>query len=149
MKVKVRCGRVTGISKSLEAADADGENLGIVKFGRAGAARLVDIMNERLADGGLRDWAPRAFHEFAQVRPLHAIGTRGFPWIEIDFPEDYQRAASIVLPAIEAAEVPSFPAVGDSTRTGRDDADLDDVLPVVAPPADAMRARRFAAGQLR
>lgn len=102
MKVKVRCGRVLEMSKQMDPTDADGENLGIVKFGAEGAAVLVDIMDRLIAAGGLRDWAPRAFREFAQVRPLHAIGTRGFPWIEIDFPEDYQRAIRDVLPEIEA-----------------------------------------------
>ena len=45
---------------------------------------------QRVAAGGLRDWAPRAFGDFARIRPLHAIGTRGYPWTEIDFPEDYR-----------------------------------------------------------
>ena len=102
MKVKVRCGRVMDISKTMEPDEADGENLGIVKFGAEGAGVLVDIMDRLIAAGGLRDWAPRAFREFAQIRPLHAIGTRGLPWIEIDFPEDYQRAIRDVLPEIEA-----------------------------------------------
>jgi choline kinase len=102
MKVKVHCGRVSEISKEMDPAEADGENLGIVKFSPEGAARLVNIMDRLIADGSLRDWAPRAFREFAQKWPLHAIGTRGFPWIEIDFPEDYQRAVRDVLPAIEA-----------------------------------------------
>ena len=61
-------------------------------------------MDRLVAAGGLRDWAPRAFREFAQERPLHAIGTRGFPWIEIDFPEDYQRAVREVLPLIDGAD---------------------------------------------
>lgn len=102
MKVKVRCGRVVDMSKAMDPAEADGENLGIVKFGPEGAAALVDIMDALVAAGGLRDWAPRAFAEFARTRPLHAIGTRGFPWIEIDFPEDYRRALRDVLPEIEA-----------------------------------------------
>ena len=102
MKVKVRCGRVMDISKTMEPDEADGENLGIVKFGAEGAGVLVDIMDRLIAAGGLRDWAPRAFREFAQIRPLQAIGTRGLPWIEIDFPEDYQRAIRDVLPEIEA-----------------------------------------------
>jgi L-glutamine-phosphate cytidylyltransferase len=110
MKVKVRCGRVTDISKEMAPGEADGENLGIVKFSPQGAARLVDIMERLVAGGSLRDWAPRAFREFAQVWPLHAIGTRGFPWIEIDFPEDYQRAVRDILPAIEADQ-----AVADET----------------------------------
>jgi choline kinase len=102
MKVQVRCGRVRAMSKQMDPAEADGENLGIVKFGPEGATELVEIMDRLVAAGGLRDWAPRAFHEFAQVGSLHAIGTRGFPWIEIDFPEDYQRAVREVLPQIES-----------------------------------------------
>jgi choline kinase len=103
MKVKVREGRVIAISKQMPPADADGENLGIVKFGPEGAAKLVTIMDRLVDSGNLRHWAPRAFGEFAQQRPLHAIGTRGLPWIEIDFPEDYQRAVEDVLPLIESS----------------------------------------------
>jgi choline kinase len=102
MKVRVRCGRVVDMSKTMDPAEADGENLGIVKFGPRGAAALVDIMDRLVAAGGLRDWAPRAFAAFARTGALHAVGTRGYPWIEIDFPEDYQRALREVLPAIDA-----------------------------------------------
>ena len=100
--MKVRFGRVVEMSKTMDPAEADGENLGIVKFGAEGAAVLVAIMDQLIGAGGTRDWAPRAFGEFAQTRPLHAIGTRGLPWIEIDFPADYQRAIREVLPQIEA-----------------------------------------------
>lgn len=115
MKVKVRCGRVVEMSKQLDAEEADGENLGIVKFGPEGAAALVDVMDRLIAAGGLRDWAPRAFSEFARTWPLHAIGTRGFPWIEIDFPEDYERAVQDVLPLIEQDDEP---APDDDTVSG-------------------------------
>jgi len=103
MKVRVRCGRVRAMSKQMNPDEADGENLGIVKFGARGATELVEIMDRLVAAGGLREWAPRAFHEFAQTGSLHAIGTRGFPWIEIDFPEDYQRAVREVVPQIDGA----------------------------------------------
>ena len=123
MKVQVRCGRVREISKQMDPEDADGENLGVVKFGRKGAAELVSIMDRLIAAGGLRDWAPRAFREFAQVHPLHAIGTRGFPWIEIDFPEDYQRAVREILPQIEDStedsadlDVPAMPVLRGTSR---------------------------------
>jgi choline kinase len=105
MKVKVRGGRVTDMSKAMDPVEADGENLGIVKFGPAGAAVLVEIMDRLIDAGGVRDWAPRAFAEFAKTHPLHAIGTRGLPWIEIDFPEDYERAVREVLPLIESNPV--------------------------------------------
>jgi choline kinase len=103
MKVAIRAGRVIAISKSLDPTDADGENLGIVRFGPAGARLLVDILDRTIAAGRVRDWAPYAFERFAAVRPLYAIGTRGLPWIEIDFPEDYRRAVDEVLPLVDTA----------------------------------------------
>jgi len=124
MKVKVRCGRVTDMSKTMDPAEADGENLGIVKFGAQGAAALVDIMDRLVDAGGLRDWAPRAFAEFAKTHPLHAIGTRGLPWIEIDFPEDYERAVRDVLPLIDADHVTHLRRAWDG-RTERRAAGLE------------------------
>ena len=103
MKVRVRNGRVVDMSKTMDPAEADGENLGIVKFGSASAPDLIGIMDGIVSAGRTREWAPRAFAEFARQRPLHALGTRGYPWIEIDFPEDYQRAIRDVLPALEDA----------------------------------------------
>jgi L-glutamine-phosphate cytidylyltransferase len=121
MKVRVRCGRVVEMSKHMDPAEADGENLGIVKFGSRGAAALVDILDRIVADGGLREWAPRGFCEFARANPLHAVGTRGLPWIEIDFPEDYRRAVDEVLPEIESEvtphvfrRIPAIPAMAAS-----------------------------------
>jgi choline kinase len=116
MKVHVRRGRVADIAKTLPAAQADGENVGIAKFGPAGAGRLVAEMDAIVSRGEVREWAPRAFQAFAKVRPLHVIATRGLPWIEIDFPDDYARASHEVLPAIEAtggtaAATPALPAL--------------------------------------
>jgi L-glutamine-phosphate cytidylyltransferase len=135
MKVRVRCGRVREMSKQMHPDDADGENLGIVKFGPRGARELVEIMDRLVAAGSLREWAPRAFDAFAQVRPLHAIGTRGFPWIEIDFPEDYQRAVREVLPQIDAT-------TEDVGASG-----LSAIRPVLRPSSPARRAN--AAAELR
>jgi choline kinase len=101
MKVRVRRGCVVDISKTMDPAEADGENLGVVKFGASGARLLIDEMDTLVAGGNHKAWVPRAFKAFAERRPLHAIGTRGFPWTEIDFPEDYRRAVEVVLPQIE------------------------------------------------
>ncbi len=127
MKVRVQCGRVREMSKQMRPDDADGENLGIVKFGPQGAKELVKVMDQLVAAGRLREWAPRAFDAFAQVRPLHAIGTRGFPWIEIDFPEDYQRAVREVLPQI------------DLTTEDAGAADIPATRPVLRAPSPAGR----------
>jgi choline kinase len=100
MKVKVRKGVVVEISKQMNPAEADGENVGIVKFGPSGAALLIEQMDALVEGGNLKEWAPRAFGAFAATQPLHAIGTRGFPWIEIDFPEDYANAQEKILPEL-------------------------------------------------
>lgn len=118
MKVKVRGGRVVNIDKIMDARDADGENVGIVKFGQAGAKLLVELMDDLIATGALRHWAPRAFLEFATHRPLHAVGTRGYPWIEIDFPEDYRKAVDEVLPAIIASDEEFIDIELTATPTG-------------------------------
>jgi choline kinase len=102
MKVCVRRGLVAAIAKTLKDRDSDAENVGIGRFGPAGALALVNEMNRIVASGGVREWLPRAFAALSAVRPIHAVDSRGFPWIEIDFPEDYWRACSEVLPAIEA-----------------------------------------------
>ncbi len=113
MKVKVRSGRVVDMSKTMDPAEADGENVGIVKFGPHSAPHLVSIMDRLITAGSPRDWAPKAFREYAQERPLHAIGTNGHPWIEIDFPEDYRRAMREVLPAIDDTRA-FVPATADA-----------------------------------
>ena len=102
MKIKLNDDLVVDISKDIDPAEADGENVGIVKFSAEGARRLIEEMDALIASGRLREWAPRAFREFARRFPLHAISTGEYPWIEIDFPEDYRRAREEVLPHIEA-----------------------------------------------
>jgi L-glutamine-phosphate cytidylyltransferase len=102
MKVSVRGGCVLDLGKTLAWQDTDGENLGIAKFGRAGGTLLARSLEKLVARGALTAWAPRAFLEVARARPLHAIGTRGLPWIEIDFPEDYERAVEQILPLLDA-----------------------------------------------
>lgn len=103
MRVSVRRGRVADIRKDLPDGETDGENVGIARFSAAGAARLIAVMDRIVGSGSRRDWAPRAFGEFARDECLYAIGTRGLPWTEIDTPEDYRRAVHHVFPAIQHA----------------------------------------------
>jgi choline kinase len=104
MKVCIRGGRVVDIAKTINPAAADGENIGVAKFGRSGAAALVEELSRLVDAAAVHEWLPAAFNAFCRRRPLWAIESRGFPWIEIDFPEDYWRACSEVLPAIEALD---------------------------------------------
>src|SRR5258706_13849166 len=106
MKVRTRFGCAAEIAKTLDPAEADGENVGIAKFGDAGAGVLVDAMQQILTAGGAREWLPRAFAAFATTRPLRIVETRGYPWIEIDYPEDYWRAGTRGLPPINDGDCP-------------------------------------------
>jgi choline kinase len=104
MKVKVRDGRVVDISKEMNPNDAHGENVGIVKFGPSGATLLIEQMDALIAAGSLKDWAPRAFREFARYQQLEAVSTQRHAWIEIDFPEDYARAVNVILPKLRETD---------------------------------------------
>ena len=101
MKVTLCGGRVTDITKDMDGRMADGENVGVLRFGASGAPLLIEKLEMLVHQGALRDWAPRAFREFALQRPLYAVPTRGLPWIEIDYPADYCRAIDEILPLIE------------------------------------------------
>lgn len=99
-KVRIQNGLVVDIRKDMDPKDADGENVGIVKFSSEGAERLIEKMNGLVSKGGECDWAPRAFREYAAEFPLYAISTDGYPWIEIDFPADYHKAEQQIFPRI-------------------------------------------------
>jgi L-glutamine-phosphate cytidylyltransferase len=103
MKLRVRNGRVIEISKTLLDGDADGESIGIAKFGATGAALLVEEMDRLIGDGAIKDWAPAAFAGFCRRRPLHVVDHRGLPWIEIDSPNDYWRACTHIAPMLDDA----------------------------------------------
>lgn len=119
MKVHIRRGLVCDIAKTLPDENSDAENMGIARFGPGGAASLVEHMNRIVASGEVREWLPRAFAALSATRPLHAVESRGYPWIEIDFPEDYWRACSDVLPAIEAGTPAALTAAPTAAMSGR------------------------------
>ena len=108
MKVKLKDDLVIDLSKHMDPLEADGENVGIVKFSAPGAQALVGYMDQLIASGAKKDWAPRAFREFASHHPLYALSTGGLPWIEIDFPDDYQRAVTEIYPRIESQRDEEF-----------------------------------------
>ncbi len=53
---------------------------------------VVRVMMER---GEVNLWMPAAFREMLPFHPIHTVDVRGLPWIEIDFPEDLERARDI------------------------------------------------------
>jgi choline kinase len=103
MKLRLEGNRVAEMSKDLDADRAHGENVGLLKFGAEGTEALMTELEDIIAGGTVKTWAPFAFDRLCRKRPLHALSTDGLPWIEIDFPEDLERARRVVWPVIEAA----------------------------------------------
>jgi choline kinase len=104
MKVKLWADLVIDFSKELPPDRADGENVGIAKFGTHGGRRLIEHLESLVAAGHEQAWAPLAFGALAREWLLWAIATDGMPWIELDFPEDLDRARRVIAPAIHAIE---------------------------------------------
>jgi choline kinase len=100
MRVRAEDGRLAEISKDIPAEAADGENVGLLKFGAEGARRLFATADELVGGGVERQWAPYVYNAIAREHPLHVIATDGLPWIEVDFVEDLERARREVLPLL-------------------------------------------------
>lgn len=112
VKIALHDGRMVDFRKQLPAGlehDAVGESVGFFRFGAKAAACISDEC-ARFEAEGLAD-APHeeALRNVLLSCPL-AFGfedVSGLPWIEIDFPEDVERARDVILPAIHA-EFPGF-----------------------------------------
>jgi len=102
MKVKVNSDRVIDISKEISPHQADGENIGIVKFSPKGAKVLFEKMDELISQGIVNRWLPFAFQQIASYHHLYAVDIGDLPWIEIDFKEDYERAKKVIYPRISS-----------------------------------------------
>ena len=77
--------------------------------------RQVRALDRLVAASAIKDWAPTALAGFCRRRPLHVVDHRGFPWIEIDSPNDYWRARTHIAPVDDAA-----PIAGTAVRRAAD-----------------------------
>lgn len=105
MKVKVQDERVGDISKEISPEEAQGENVGIIKFSPQGAKVLFDTIEELVGQGIVNAWLPLAFQKICSHYSLFAVSTGGLPWIEIDFPEDLEKARREIYPHIRDANI--------------------------------------------
>lgn len=117
MKVRVVDGNVRALGKNLPVGSYDGENLGVLKFSTSGAARLAVEVGRLVEEGQVNAWAPRAFDAMCGDYSIRAISTGGLPWIEIDFPEDLDRAREQTWPLILRTEDPGEPVAQRAAGT--------------------------------
>lgn len=112
VKIALHDGRMVDFRKQLPAAlehDDVGESIGFFKFGAKAAACISDECGRFEAEGLADAPHEEALRNVLLSCPL-AFGfedVNGLPWIDIDLPEDVERARDVILPAIHA-ESPGF-----------------------------------------
>jgi L-glutamine-phosphate cytidylyltransferase len=98
-------GRVVRLSKTLpDHYDQAGEGVGFLKIRKDHIPALLDSVQAQIEAGRLDMEYEDAMQDFFGKIPVGYEPIGGLPWIEIDFPEDVQRAGRDILPAIEAIE---------------------------------------------
>ena len=103
VKVIVRDGRITRISKKLDPAECLGEFVGVALFG-AGLAGAFRAALETCVgkENAVTDYFERAVDRLCDDWPLTPVDVSDLPCIEIDFPEDLQRARDDIVPQLRA-----------------------------------------------
>jgi choline kinase len=105
VKLCVREGQLVEFRKQVAsdlAYDFAGESVGFFRFGSAIARRLATRTEEYVAAGRYEEPYEEAIRDLLLETPA-AFGyedVTGIPWIEIDFPEDIQRAQKEILPQL-------------------------------------------------
>lgn len=102
MKVKVEDGFVVEINKTMNISEAYGEYIGMAKLSKNGARRLIDTLEEIIREGDLSLWFASALQRLIDKgNRIQACLTENKPWIDIDFPEDLERARTEIYPQIQ------------------------------------------------
>lgn len=107
VKICVAGGKVVEFRKKPDPAiesERSGESVGFFKFERNCAAAIARRCEEFVAADRLDEPYEEVLRDVFRSGQ-HAIGLEditGTPWIEIDFPEDIERARTDVLPYLEA-----------------------------------------------
>ncbi|MEE8172639.1 MAG: phosphocholine cytidylyltransferase family protein [Alphaproteobacteria bacterium] len=108
MKLAIEAGHPVDFRKSLEREyEFYGESVGLFRFDAVVARELGDAARRIIADGRRWDYMEDAIRDvlLASAKGRFAFeDITGLPWIEIDFAEDIQRAASDILPRLIAQD---------------------------------------------
>lgn len=103
MKVAFEKSKLRQISKKLAVENAQGESVGLLKFAARSIKSLFREVEAALSVGGENQWAPAAIERLAHKQSITGADIAGLPWVEIDFPQDWQHASQVVWPMIRKA----------------------------------------------
>ncbi|MCG3202646.1 MAG: hypothetical protein NFCOHLIN_02531 [Gammaproteobacteria bacterium] len=103
VKLCVRAGTLVEFRKQLAEGlqyDLAGESVGFFRFGEDMARRLARKTEEYVGSGRRAEPYEEAIRDLLLERPAEFDyeDITGTPWIEIDFPEDIERATTTILP---------------------------------------------------
>lgn len=100
MKVRVAGDRLVEMSKVMCSDRVSGENVGILSLSLTTAQQAIEAASTIAAGGCERAWLASAINQIAPTHPIRCVDVAGSPWVEIDFPEDLERARVEVLSAV-------------------------------------------------
>lgn len=106
MKVRVAHGRLVEMSKALPSDQVCGENVGMLHLAPATVEAAFAAARAIAAGGGEQAWLAAAINLLAVHHRIRCLDVMGWPWVEIDFPEDLQRARTEVLPRVVGGAEP-------------------------------------------
>ncbi|MEM7467043.1 MAG: phosphocholine cytidylyltransferase family protein [Pseudomonadota bacterium] len=106
VKICLRDGQIVEFRKNLNndlLYDAIGESVGFFRFSPLMGQRLVGYAKSYLKEGNRDMPCEEAIRDtvLAHADTFHACDVSGLPWIEIDFPEDIEKAEQVILPAVD------------------------------------------------
>lgn len=112
VKIAIHQGRMVEFRKSLPAElefDTLGESVGFFKFDGNIATKIAQLCEGYRTEGLLGAPHEEALRDIllALPRAFACENVTGLPWIEVDFPEDLERAIKEILPAIRE-DIPDF-----------------------------------------
>ncbi|MBI2801500.1 MAG: phosphocholine cytidylyltransferase family protein [Gammaproteobacteria bacterium] len=110
VKLCLRADKIVEFRKQLDpgiAYDYCGESVGFFKFDRLGAAALAAQCERYVARDLLDAPYEEALRDLIMTGgvPLGVEDISGLPWLEIDFPEDIERARHEILPRLQNGRV--------------------------------------------
>jgi choline kinase len=97
MKVRLENGKLVRISKSIDPKEATGEFLGIAAFTSSTLAHIEETARRLFEVQGLDCYMEAYLAECLSLpQPrMSMVNVTGLKWIEVDFPEDYQKAQTL------------------------------------------------------
>ena len=101
MKVRVDGLDLLESSKDVPLEEAFGEWTGIAKFTSAGWQKYLSVVEQLLAEGAFDVYDTVAMNRLVQKeRVIQIVPFQGLPFIEIDYPEDLEKARDEIVPRL-------------------------------------------------